>query len=184
VKNLVPHLIGYLSCPYLGKTIQLRIDRLESLDGVTGHAIAELNMETIISFIPEKALKKGAVKYTSVGGLNKELACIRELIETPLLNPEKYAQFGIKPPRGVLLHGPPGTGKTLIARAIGNETGANVIVLNGPDIIGKHYGESEENLRRVFQEAIDHGPSIIFIDEIDSLCPTRDNVCLVSNVPV
>lgn len=153
------------------------MDRVEYLDDADpGQVISEIDKDTIIKFVSEKTVKRGAVKYTSVGGLEKELLIIKELIETPLLNPEKYAQFGIRPPRGVLLHGPPGTGKTLIARAIGNETGANVIVLNGPDIIGKHYGESEENLRRVFQEAIDNGPSIIFIDEIDSLCPTRDNV--------
>jgi len=114
------------------------------------------------------------VGYEDIGGLRKELGQIREMIELPLRHPQLFKKLGVKPPRGVLLHGPPGSGKTLIARAVANETGAFFFVVNGPEIMSKMTGESESNLRKVFEEAEKNAPAIIFIDEIDSIAPKRD----------
>ncbi|XP_057561700.1 ribosome biogenesis protein SPATA5 isoform X2 [Hippopotamus amphibius kiboko] len=114
------------------------------------------------------------VTYDMIGGLNSQLKEIREIIELPLKQPELFKSYGIPPPRGVLLYGPPGTGKTMIARAIANEVGAYVSVINGPEIISKFYGETEARLRQIFAEATLRHPSIIFIDELDALCPKRE----------
>ncbi|NOZ83063.1 MAG: AAA family ATPase, partial [Euryarchaeota archaeon] len=107
-----------------------------------------------------------SVAYEDIGGLRDEVQKIREMIELPMKHPELFERLGIEPPKGVLLHGPPGTGKTLIAKAVANETNAYFVHLNGPEIMSKFYGESEENLRKVFKEAEENAPSIIFIDEI------------------
>lgn len=112
--------------------------------------------------------------YEDVGGLKPQLARIREMIELPLRFPEVFDRLGIDPPKGVLLHGPPGTGKTLIARTIAHEAEANFFTVSGPEIVHKHYGESEKHLREIFDRATKRGPSIIFIDEIDSIAPKRD----------
>ncbi|XP_069600014.1 ATPase family gene 2 protein homolog A isoform X2 [Ranitomeya imitator] len=117
---------------------------------------------------------KTKVTYDMIGGLQTQLKEIRETIELPLKEPELFKSYGIPPPRGVLLYGPPGTGKTLIARAIANEVGAHVSVINGPEIMSKFYGESEARLRQIFAEASQRLPSIIFIDELDALCPKRE----------
>ncbi|XP_069834671.1 ATPase family gene 2 protein homolog A isoform X2 [Dendropsophus ebraccatus] len=117
---------------------------------------------------------KNKVSYDMIGGLHTQLEEIRETIELPLKQPELFKSYGIPPPRGVLLYGPPGTGKTLIARAIANEVGAHVSVINGPEIMSKFYGESEARLRQIFAEASQRLPSIIFIDELDALCPKRE----------
>nr|XP_035925306.1 ATPase family protein 2 homolog isoform X1 [Halichoerus grypus] len=114
------------------------------------------------------------VTYDMIGGLSSQLKAIREIIELPLKQPELFKSYGIPPPRGVLLYGPPGTGKTMIARAVANEVGAYVSVINGPDIISKFYGETEARLRQIFAEATLRHPSIIFIDELDALCPKRE----------
>uniref|UniRef100_A0A8C8X5B9 ATPase family gene 2 protein homolog A n=1 Tax=Panthera leo TaxID=9689 RepID=A0A8C8X5B9_PANLE len=114
------------------------------------------------------------VTYDMIGGLNSQLKTIREIIELPLKQPELFKSYGIPPPRGVLLYGPPGTGKTMIARAVANEVGAYVSVINGPEIISKFYGETEARLRQIFAEATLRHPSIIFIDELDALCPKRE----------
>ncbi|PIA33145.1 hypothetical protein AQUCO_04200122v1 [Aquilegia coerulea] len=114
------------------------------------------------------------VGYDDVGGLRKQMAQIRELLELPLRHPELFKCIGIKPPKGILLYGPPGSGKTLIARAVANETGAFFLCINGPEIMSKMSGESESNLRKAFDEAEKNAPSIIFIDEIDSIAPKRD----------
>ncbi|XP_032714032.1 ATPase family protein 2 homolog isoform X3 [Lontra canadensis] len=116
------------------------------------------------------------VTYGMIGGLSSQLKAIREMIELPLKQPELFKSYGIPPPRGVLLYGPPGTGKTMIARAIANEVGAYVSVINGPEIISKFYGETEARLRQIFAEATLRHPSIIFIDELDALCPKREGV--------
>ncbi|TFH02022.1 MAG: AAA family ATPase, partial [Candidatus Thorarchaeota archaeon] len=116
------------------------------------------------------------VTYEDIGGLSKELVKIRETIELPMKSPELFKRLGITPPKGVLLHGPPGTGKTLIAKAVANETGANFKVINGPEIMSKFYGESEQKLRETFEEAEKNAPTIIFIDEIDSIAPKRAEV--------
>lgn len=118
--------------------------------------------------------KLDGVGYDDIGGCRKQMALIREMIELPLRHPSLFKTLGIKPPRGVLLYGPPGSGKTLIARAIANETGAFFFLLNGPEIMSKMAGQAEENLRKAFEEADANQPSIIFIDEIDSIAPNRE----------
>ncbi|KAJ1344874.1 hypothetical protein BSLG_000389 [Batrachochytrium salamandrivorans] len=112
--------------------------------------------------------------YTTVGGLTKQIATIRSLVELTLCHPERISCLGFIPPRGVLLFGPPGTGKTLIARTVANETKAHVITVNGSEVISRYYGEAESKLSTIFQEASEKSPSIIFLDEIDALCPKRD----------
>lgn len=114
------------------------------------------------------------IGYDDVGGCRKQMAQIREMIELPLRHPSLFKTLGVKPPRGVLLFGPPGSGKTLIARAVANETGAFFFLINGPEIMSKMAGESEENLRKAFEEAEKNAPAIIFMDEIDSIAPRRD----------
>ncbi|KAI9179184.1 AAA ATPase cdc48 [Blastocladiella emersonii ATCC 22665] len=114
------------------------------------------------------------VGYDDLGGVRKQLAQIRELVELPLRHPQLFKSIGIKPPRGILMFGPPGTGKTQIARAVANETGAFFFLINGPEIMSKMAGESESNLRKAFEEAEKNSPAIIFIDEIDSIAPKRD----------
>ena len=116
------------------------------------------------------------ITFDDVGGLEEELMKIREIIELPLRHPEIFDRLCITPPKGVLLYGPPGTGKTLIAKAVANGSGASFYSIQGPEIMGKFYGESEESLRKVFKEAEENSPSIIFIDEIDSIAPNRDSV--------
>jgi len=116
------------------------------------------------------------VGYDDIGGVRKQLAQIRELVELPLRHPQLFKSLGIKPPKGLLMYGPPGSGKTLIARAVANETGAFFFLINGPEIMSKMAGESEDNLRKAFAEAEKNAPSIIFIDEIDSIAPKRDKV--------
>jgi transitional endoplasmic reticulum ATPase len=116
------------------------------------------------------------VSYEDIGGLHEEILKVREMVELPLRHPELFDRLGIDPPKGVLLHGPPGTGKTLIAKAVANESGANFYTINGPEIMSKFYGQSEENLRKIFEEAEKNAPSIVFIDEIDAIAPKRSEV--------
>ncbi|MBP7070066.1 MAG: CDC48 family AAA ATPase [Methanothrix sp.] len=130
----------------------------------------------------EKPVKSvGSVKatgttYENVGGLRAEVQRVREMIELPMKHPEVFQKLGIEPPKGVLLYGPPGTGKTLIAKAVANESGANFFSIAGPEIMSKYYGESEQRLREIFDDAQKAAPSIIFIDEIDSIAPKRGEV--------
>jgi len=116
------------------------------------------------------------ITYEDIGGLTSEVQKIREMIELPLRHPEIFERVGIEAPKGVLLYGPPGTGKTLLAKAVANETNANFYSIGGPEIMSKFYGESEERLRQIFKEAQENAPSIIFIDEIDSIAPKREEV--------
>lgn len=116
------------------------------------------------------------VTYEDIGGLGNEMKKIREMIELPLRHPELFERLGVEAPKGVLLHGPPGTGKTLLAKAVAGETSANFTNLSGPEIMSKYYGQSEENLREIFKQAQENAPSIIFIDELDSIAPKRDEV--------
>ncbi len=115
-----------------------------------------------------------SIRYEDIGGLKDEIDKVREMVELPMKHPELFEKLGIKPPKGVLLFGPPGTGKTLIAKAVASETNAHFISMNGPEIIDKYYGESERKLREKFEEAQQNAPSIIFIDEIDSIAPKRE----------
>jgi len=139
-----------------------------------------ITQDTIISItretLEELALQVREISYEDIGGLSKEIREIREMIEVPLRHPELFSKLGINPPRGVLLHGPPGTGKTLIARAVASETDANFVSISGPEVVSKFYGESEHRLRQIFEEAAKAAPSIIFIDEIDSIAPKREEV--------
>ena len=139
---------------------------------VTSETIISITRETL----EELALQVRDISYEDIGGLSREIREIREMIEVPLRHPELFSRLGINPPRGVLLHGPPGTGKTLIARAVASETDANFISISGPEIVSKFYGESEQRLRQIFEEAAKAAPSIIFIDEIDSIAPKREEV--------
>src|SRR5918996_277133 len=116
------------------------------------------------------------ITYEDIGGLRDEVTKVREMIELPLRHPELFKRLGVEAPKGVILHGPPGTGKTLLAKAVANETNTNFYTIGGPEIMSKYYGESEERLRNVFQEAEKNAPSIIFIDELDSIAPKREEV--------
>ncbi|HEX17575.1 MAG TPA: AAA family ATPase [Thermoplasmatales archaeon] len=126
--------------------------------------------------VAKEELRIPKVTYEDIGGLDEAIKQIREMVELPLKHPELFEKLGIEAPKGILLYGPPGTGKTLLAKAVANETNANFYSLSGPEIMSKYYGESEENLRRIFKEAIENAPSIIFIDEIDSIAPKREEV--------
>lgn len=117
-----------------------------------------------------------SITYEDIGGLRDEVTKVREMIELPLRHPELFRRLGVEAPKGVILHGPPGTGKTLLAKAVANETNANFYTIGGPEIMSKFYGESEERLRNVFQDAQKNAPSIIFIDELDSIAPKREEV--------
>ena len=116
------------------------------------------------------------ITYDELGGLKNEVQKIREMVELPMRHPELFDKIGVEAPKGVLLYGPPGTGKTLLAKAVAGETNAHFISLSGPEIMGKYYGESEERIREIFTQAEENSPSIIFIDEIDSIAPKRDEV--------
>jgi len=142
--------------------------------------ITQITDLTEIELLPEAAEVEAArlptVTYEDIGGLGEIVPKIREMIELPLRRPEVFERLGIEPPKGVLLHGAPGTGKTLIAKAVANESGANFISIAGPEIMSKWYGGSEENLRKIFEDAEKSAPSIIFIDEIDAIAPKREQV--------
>ena len=125
------------------------------------------------SDIPSYLLPK--ISYESIGGLRDEIQKVREMIELPLKYPELFERLGVEAPKGVLLHGPPGTGKTMLAKAVANETDCEFFTISGPEIMSKFYGESEENLRKIFEEAEKSAPSILFIDEIDSIAPKRED---------
>ncbi|TXT63876.1 MAG: Cell division cycle protein 48 [Promethearchaeota archaeon] len=138
-----------------------------------------LDTKIILSEKTHKELKdveQTRITYEDIGGLEGTIQKIREMIELPIRHPELFKRIGISPPKGVLLHGPPGTGKTLLARAVAYETDAHFISISGPEITSKFYGQSEENLRKVFDEAKERAPSIIFIDEMDSIAPKRGEV--------
>ncbi|KAI8583737.1 hypothetical protein K450DRAFT_268321 [Umbelopsis ramanniana AG] len=141
--------------------------------------VITMSGHTKIAIISEASLNderatQPKVAYSNIGGLEEQIRIVREMIETPLQNPQLFRKYDVRPPRGVLLYGPPGTGKTLIAKAVASETKAHVILVNGAEILSKFYGETEQKLRNIFDEAEERSPSIIFIDEIDALCPKRD----------
>ncbi len=155
-----------------GKTIPFRVVATFP----AGTVIIEDRSVITLRNEPDTGEFQGIASYEDVGGLKREIIRIRELIELPLKHPELFEKLGISPPGGILLHGPPGTGKTLIARAVAVESGANFIPVQGPEIMDKYYGESEAKLREKFEIARKEKPSIIFIDEIDSIAPKREEV--------
>jgi len=144
------------------------------------HEITKVTEMTEVELLPEAVEvaeeRLPSVTYEDIGGLNQIILKIREMIEIPLRHPEIFERLGVEPPKGVLLYGPPGTGKTLIAKAVANEAGAHFISVAGPEFMSKFYGESEENLRKIFDDAEKNSPSIIFIDEIDAIAPKREQV--------
>lgn len=143
----------------------------------TPEGVVILNKSTYLNILKPLEIKHAhKVTYEDIGGLSSQIRKVREMIELPLRFPQIFERLGIQPPRGVLLYGPPGTGKTVIARAVANETDAWFTHISGPEIIGKFYGESEERLRKIFEEAQDRAPSIIFIDEIDAIAPKREDM--------
>ena len=159
----------------MGRRVDLVIAKVEPRADVV-----IVNKDTKIQFT-DKAPKHEErnipkVTYEDIGGLDREISRVREMIELPLKHPELFERLGVEAPKGVLLHGPPGTGKTLLAKAVANETNANFFHIGGPEIMSKFYGESEERLREIFKEAEENAPSIIFIDEIDSIAPKREEV--------
>src|SRR5919202_3298710 len=160
--------------PYFGGRLTFQVT------GVTPAADAVLVTQKTIFHIAniEEALsdKSTQVTYEDIGGLKEEIQKVREMIELPLRHPEIFEKLGIEAPKGVLLYGPPGTGKTLLAKAVANESNAHFISISGPEIMSKFYGESEARLREIFKEAKEKAPSIIFIDEIDSIAPKREEV--------
>ncbi|KAJ1652182.1 AAA+-type ATPase [Dispira simplex] len=167
--------------PFGSQSLRLRVEkvtvqsRLPAGEVLVGKAVSQ----TVVEF-PQKEQLEGTptftkIDYTQIGGLEEELRSVREMVELPLTQPELFYRYGQRPPRGVLLYGPPGTGKTLIARAVASETNAHVTCINGPSVMSKYYGDTEAKLRAIFQDAIRHQPAIIFIDEIDALCPKRDD---------
>ncbi|MDI9616319.1 MAG: CDC48 family AAA ATPase [Methanothrix sp.] len=137
-----------------------------------------ITRDTVINITSEQieGFQFRDVTYEDIGGLSREIRAIREMVELPLRHPEVFQKLGITPPKGVLLHGPPGTGKTLIARAVASETDATFTAISGPEIMSRYYGESEQRLRQIFEDAQKSAPSIIFIDEIDSIAPKREEV--------
>jgi len=142
--------------------------------------IVHIDEATEVDLRPEfeepKETRRADVTYDDVGGLGSTIDQLREMVELPLRYPELFARLGVDPPRGVLLHGPPGTGKTRLARAVANESDAEFFLINGPEIMGSAYGQSEQQLREVFEKATKAAPSILFIDEIDSIAPKRGQV--------
>ena len=157
----------------MGRRIGFAVTSTSPTDAAS---LIDSNTEFIIGSIPKAAKGVPRVSYEDIGGLKNEVQKVREMIELPLRHPEIFDRIGIEAPKGVLLHGPPGTGKTLLAKAVANETNANFYSISGPEIMSKFYGESEERLREVFKEAEENAPSIIFIDEIDSIAPKREEV--------
>jgi transitional endoplasmic reticulum ATPase len=139
-----------------------------------GPGIIDESTEVVLNYhdshLPDGAFE---VTFEDVGGLNKQIKLIRELVQLPLTYPHVYRHLGINPPRGIILYGPPGSGKSHLARAVANEVDARFYYINGPDVIGTYTGETEANLRRMFNEAGHHSPSIIFIDELDAMAPKR-----------
>ncbi|HET8749989.1 MAG TPA: AAA family ATPase, partial [Sphingomicrobium sp.] len=137
---------------------------------------AKTSVELLPEYKPQDGERRADVTYDDLGGMRDTIDALREMVELPLRHPELFQRLGVDPPKGVLLHGPPGTGKTLLARAVANESSAKFFHIAGPEIMGSAYGESERRLREIFEEAAQSAPSIIFIDEIDSIAPKRGQV--------
>jgi transitional endoplasmic reticulum ATPase len=159
-----------------------RVDLVVISTKPSGPVLMEDFTEVTVSEESEKAVQvaKGdgapSISYEDIGGIKNEVSRLREMIELPLRHPELFKRLGVEAPKGVLLHGPPGTGKTLVAKAVAHETNANFYTIGGPEIMSKFYGESEERLREIFKKAEENAPAIIFIDEIDSIAPKREEV--------
>ncbi|MGN6375975.1 MAG: CDC48 family AAA ATPase [Sphingomonas sp.] len=175
VDNIPPNVQQFLRAPaYALQEIRLTVV------STSPKGIVHIDENTEVELRPEyeepQQLRRADVTYDDIGGMAGTVDQLREMVELPLRYPELFQRLGVDPPKGVLLHGPPGTGKTRLARAVANESAAEFFLINGPEIMGSAYGESEKRLREVFEEATKAAPSIVFIDEIDSIAPKRGQV--------
>jgi transitional endoplasmic reticulum ATPase len=173
--RLPEELRGLLNIPAYGLQ-EIRLVVVTTQPRGIVHVTADTEIELRPQFEEPREARRADVTYDDIGGLGSTVDQLREMVELPLRHPELFQRLGIDPPKGVLLYGPPGTGKTRLARAVANETEAQFYHIAGPEIMGRHYGESEQRLRQVFQEAQQNAPAIIFIDEIDSIAPKREEV--------
>jgi len=171
VRDMPPQVARMLNAPAFALT-QIRLTVVATSPKGIVHIDEDTEVELREEFEEARA-GRGEVNYDDVGGMGDTIRQLREMVELPLRYPELFTRLGVDPPKGVLLHGPPGTGKTRLARAVANESEASFFTINGPEIMGSAYGESERRLREVFEEAAKAAPSIVFIDEIDSIAPKR-----------
>ncbi|HDD64149.1 MAG TPA: AAA family ATPase, partial [Thermoprotei archaeon] len=174
-KRLLDHPLcegDMVQIPVLGQALPFIVASVKP----AGIVVVNEDTKLIVLEKPVEIGRIPRVTYDDIGDLKEAIQKIRELVELPLKHPELFKRLGIEPPKGILLYGPPGTGKTLLAKAVANETDAYFIAINGPEIMSKFYGESEQRLREIFEEAKEHAPSIIFIDEIDAIAPKREEV--------
>ncbi|MBR0552960.1 CDC48 family AAA ATPase [Stakelama marina] len=175
VGNIPPEVARHLRAPaYALQEIRLNVVSA-SPKGVV-HIDADTEVELRTDYEEARESRRADVTYDDIGGMAATIDQLREMVELPLRYPELFQRLGVDPPKGVLLHGPPGTGKTRLARAVANESDAEFFLINGPEIMGSAYGESEGRLREVFENASKSAPSIVFIDEVDSIAPKRDRV--------
>jgi transitional endoplasmic reticulum ATPase len=166
----------FLTIPVMGQRIILVVSKITPRSEA---AFMRPNTVVTVSQTPVKDIQQETlqrIRYEDIGGLSDEIQKVREMIELPMRHPELFKRLGVTPPRGVLLHGPPGTGKTLLAKAVATETESHFISVSGPEFMSKFYGESEQRIRKMFDEAKENAPSIIFIDELDSVAPKRSEV--------
>lgn len=159
--------------PILGRAIPFKVTSVKPAGTVV---VQHSSMLAITEKPTGDIIGTAQVTYEEIGGLADAIQRIREMVELPMKHPEIFKRLGIDPPRGLILHGPPGTGKTLLAKAVASESEANFVHINGPEIMSKFYGESEQKLRKIFEEAEENAPSIIFIDELDAIAPKREDV--------
>jgi len=171
VRDMPPEVARMFNAPAFSLT-QIRLTVVATVPKGVVHIDDDTEVELREEF-EEAHAARGEVNYDDVGGMGETIRQLREMVELPLRYPELFTRLGVDPPKGVLLHGPPGTGKTRLARAVANESEASFFTINGPEIMGSAYGESERRLREVFEEAAKAAPSIVFIDEIDSIAPKR-----------
>ncbi|UUL81953.1 CDC48 family AAA ATPase [Sphingomonas qomolangmaensis] len=175
VANIPPNVAQHLRAPaYALQEIRLAV--ISTVPRGVVHIAEGTEIELRTDYEEPKDARRADVTYDDIGGMTATIDQLREMVELPLRYPELFQRLGVDPPKGVLLHGPPGTGKTRLARAVANESDAEFFLINGPEIMGSAYGESEKRLREVFEEATRSAPSIVFIDEVDSIAPRRDRV--------
>ncbi|UVI39729.1 CDC48 family AAA ATPase [Qipengyuania spongiae] len=175
VQNMPPEVRRMFNAPAYALT-QIRLNVVSTSPKGIVHIDENTEVELRSEFEESTPGGRATVNYDDVGGMGETIQQLREMVELPLRYPELFTRLGVDPPKGVLLHGPPGTGKTRLAQAVANESDANFSIINGPEIMGSGYGESEKRLREVFEEASKNAPAIVFIDEIDSIAPKRDQV--------
>jgi transitional endoplasmic reticulum ATPase len=173
--DLPPQLRQMLAAPAYALQ-EVRLTVVSTVPKGIVHIDSETEVELLAEYVAPKDSRRADVTYDDIGGMGDTIDQLREMVELPLRYPELFQRLGVDPPKGVLLHGPPGTGKTRLARAVANESSAEFFLINGPEIMGSAYGESEKKLREVFEAAAKAAPSIVFIDEIDSIAPKRGQV--------